>query len=292
MSSRRIAVYLEVSPQRTFASALDWPGWCRAGRDEDVALEALASYAMRYAPVAEQAGVSFPSTGRLRRRRAGARRADDRVRRTRMPPPVPANHRRGRAGEGDPGRGPAPGRPGHCGVGDLRRDRRRVTGRVAPGPAGWRPGPGQADRPRDRRRDQHVRQIVVAVAGRRGAISTAESEPPVFSVGRGRRHRYARLLINRRPSNRAVHRAIGRAPTRGVSRSVAPGCGVVGLTGVGSRWALWPPNRSSTRVGPASTPPCAPVTTMTRAGCVVGREYVSDGDLAVGCAHVAVRTKP
>jgi hypothetical protein len=62
MSSRRIAVFLEVTPQRTFASALDWPGWCRAGRDEDAALEALASYAERYAPVAEQAGVSFPST--------------------------------------------------------------------------------------------------------------------------------------------------------------------------------------------------------------------------------------
>ncbi len=62
MSSGRIAVCLEVSPKQTVASALDWPGWCRAGRDEDAALEALASYAVRYAPVPEQAGVSFPST--------------------------------------------------------------------------------------------------------------------------------------------------------------------------------------------------------------------------------------
>jgi hypothetical protein len=61
MSSRRIAVCLEVSPKNTFASALDWPGWCRAGWDESTALEALASYTERYAPVAEQAGVSFPS---------------------------------------------------------------------------------------------------------------------------------------------------------------------------------------------------------------------------------------
>jgi hypothetical protein len=61
MPPRRIAVCLEVTPKQTFASALDWPGWCRAGRDKDVALEALASYAERYAPVAEQAGVSFPS---------------------------------------------------------------------------------------------------------------------------------------------------------------------------------------------------------------------------------------
>ena len=62
MSSRRIAVCLEVTPKETFASALDWPGWCRAGRDQDAALEALTSYAERYAPVAEQARVSFPST--------------------------------------------------------------------------------------------------------------------------------------------------------------------------------------------------------------------------------------
>jgi hypothetical protein len=62
MPSRRIAVFLEVSPDRTVASALDWPGWCRAARDEGAALEALASYAGRYAPVARQAGVSFPAT--------------------------------------------------------------------------------------------------------------------------------------------------------------------------------------------------------------------------------------
>lgn len=62
MSSRRVAVCLEVTPQNTVASALDWPGWCRAGRDEGAALDALASYAERYARVAEQAGVSLPST--------------------------------------------------------------------------------------------------------------------------------------------------------------------------------------------------------------------------------------
>jgi hypothetical protein len=62
MSSRRIAVCLEVTPQRTFACALDWPGWCRAGSDEGAALEALRSYVERNAAVAGQAGVSFPST--------------------------------------------------------------------------------------------------------------------------------------------------------------------------------------------------------------------------------------
>lgn len=62
MSSRRIAVCLEVTPKMTFASALDWPGWCRAGGDEAGAMRALAGYAERYAPVAEQARVGFPST--------------------------------------------------------------------------------------------------------------------------------------------------------------------------------------------------------------------------------------
>jgi hypothetical protein len=57
-----IAVCLEVAPKQAFASALDWPGWCRGGRDEGAALEALAGYAERYAPVAERAGVGFPST--------------------------------------------------------------------------------------------------------------------------------------------------------------------------------------------------------------------------------------
>jgi hypothetical protein len=62
LSSGPVAVLLEVTPKQAVASALDWPGWCRAGRDEDAALEALAGYAGRYAPVAERAGVGFPST--------------------------------------------------------------------------------------------------------------------------------------------------------------------------------------------------------------------------------------
>jgi len=59
MPPRRIKVCLEVTPKQAVASALDWPGWCRAGRNEGAALETLASYAGRYAPVAAHAGVSF-----------------------------------------------------------------------------------------------------------------------------------------------------------------------------------------------------------------------------------------
>jgi hypothetical protein len=52
-------VVLEIGAKKVFASALDWPGWCRSGRTEEAALEALAEYAPRYAVVAKQAGVTF-----------------------------------------------------------------------------------------------------------------------------------------------------------------------------------------------------------------------------------------
>ncbi|HKD98922.1 MAG TPA: hypothetical protein VKB69_15200, partial [Micromonosporaceae bacterium] len=54
-------VFLEVGTSRTFAAALDWPGWCRAGRDEHAALAALADYLPRYAPVIARAGLATPS---------------------------------------------------------------------------------------------------------------------------------------------------------------------------------------------------------------------------------------
>jgi len=51
MSTR---VYLETGKAWTFACALDWPGWCRRGKGEDAALEALLAYADRYAAVGER----------------------------------------------------------------------------------------------------------------------------------------------------------------------------------------------------------------------------------------------
>jgi hypothetical protein len=60
-----IAVLIESGARRTFASALDWPGWSRSGRTEESALESLASYADRYAPVATAAGVGWPAVGEL-----------------------------------------------------------------------------------------------------------------------------------------------------------------------------------------------------------------------------------
>ena len=54
-------VCIEAGARRTFASALDWPGWSRSGRDEAQALGTLASYAGRYALVAAEAGLDFDS---------------------------------------------------------------------------------------------------------------------------------------------------------------------------------------------------------------------------------------
>ena len=50
---------LEVGAKRVFASALEWPGWCRSAKGEEAALEALAAYAPRYAIVAGEAGADF-----------------------------------------------------------------------------------------------------------------------------------------------------------------------------------------------------------------------------------------
>ncbi len=55
-------VYLEIGSKKVFACSLDWPGWCRASRSEEAALEALATYAPRYRPVAEEAGARFPKS--------------------------------------------------------------------------------------------------------------------------------------------------------------------------------------------------------------------------------------
>jgi hypothetical protein len=45
-------VYLENGKTWTFACALDYPGWCRRGKGEEAALEALLDYAPRYRKVA------------------------------------------------------------------------------------------------------------------------------------------------------------------------------------------------------------------------------------------------
>lgn len=52
-------VYLEIGKKRTFASAVEWPGWCRSGGDESTALEAMVRYGPRYAQVMGITGIAF-----------------------------------------------------------------------------------------------------------------------------------------------------------------------------------------------------------------------------------------
>jgi len=53
------AVVIETGSKRTFASARDWPGWSRAGRTQEDALEALVAYGPRYGKVVQSARLEF-----------------------------------------------------------------------------------------------------------------------------------------------------------------------------------------------------------------------------------------
>jgi hypothetical protein len=58
-SSNKIDVYLEVGQKRIFAGALDWPGWCRSGKDKASALQALLDHGPRYARVLSRSRLGF-----------------------------------------------------------------------------------------------------------------------------------------------------------------------------------------------------------------------------------------
>ena len=58
-AANSIDIYLEAGQKRTFAAALDWPGWCRSWRDKSSALQALVDYGPRYARVLEGAQLDF-----------------------------------------------------------------------------------------------------------------------------------------------------------------------------------------------------------------------------------------
>jgi hypothetical protein len=75
-SDKAIAIYLEVGAKRTFACAVDWPGWSRSGRDEEAAIAALLESAPRYAKIVGRTRVGFiapssPSAFRVAERLPG-----------------------------------------------------------------------------------------------------------------------------------------------------------------------------------------------------------------------------
>ncbi|HTX86077.1 MAG TPA: hypothetical protein VME44_28150 [Streptosporangiaceae bacterium] len=55
-----IPVFIESGNRRVFASALDWPGWARSAKTEDMAVAALADYLPRYAEIVRLAGMTAP----------------------------------------------------------------------------------------------------------------------------------------------------------------------------------------------------------------------------------------
>ena len=63
MTAKTIKVYLEIGKKRTFAGAIDWPGWCRSGPGEESALQALVDYGPRYARIVrtKEFGFQTPS---------------------------------------------------------------------------------------------------------------------------------------------------------------------------------------------------------------------------------------
>lgn len=63
MASDRIEIGEEVVPKRTFVWAIDWPGWCRAGKDRDLAIASFLDHASRYGLVATTAGLRIPTGG-------------------------------------------------------------------------------------------------------------------------------------------------------------------------------------------------------------------------------------
>lgn len=60
-----IEVYVEKGQKRTFAGALEWPGWCRSAKDEASALQALFEYGPRYAMVLAGTPIKFTPPGKL-----------------------------------------------------------------------------------------------------------------------------------------------------------------------------------------------------------------------------------
>lgn len=59
MAEEPFAVYVETGKRRAFAGAVAWPGWCRSGRDETAALQALVDYGPRYAQVLRATALDF-----------------------------------------------------------------------------------------------------------------------------------------------------------------------------------------------------------------------------------------
>lgn len=143
-------VSLERGNTWVFATALDWPGWCRRGKGEQAALDALLEYADRYAPI----GGSRFRPGRLEVvGTVGGNRTTD----FGAPAAIgPWDHEHLEPGEADRL------------VGILRAGWEYLDAVVAAAPAELRKGPRGGGRNRDAIAD-HVREAERAYAAKVGA---------------------------------------------------------------------------------------------------------------------------
>lgn len=59
-----IRVFVEEGQKKVFVGAVDWPGWCRWGKDETAAFDSLIDHGPRYAQVLANTGLEIhpPST--------------------------------------------------------------------------------------------------------------------------------------------------------------------------------------------------------------------------------------
>jgi hypothetical protein len=60
---RTMDVYVERGSKRVFASAIAWPGWTRAARTEEAALDGLLAYGPRYAKAVARSRLGFAAPG-------------------------------------------------------------------------------------------------------------------------------------------------------------------------------------------------------------------------------------
>ena len=60
MHQDRVEIAEEVGSKRTFLWVVDWPGWCRAGKDVTLAIDSLIEHGPRYAIVTRAAGLELP----------------------------------------------------------------------------------------------------------------------------------------------------------------------------------------------------------------------------------------
>lgn len=57
--THKYEVYIEIGRKRVFAAAVSWPGWCRHGRSETEALDALLAYAPKYEKILARTRLGF-----------------------------------------------------------------------------------------------------------------------------------------------------------------------------------------------------------------------------------------